>query len=116
LFSERKISEQQKRGLIVCTSKTARPTLRTDFRLITLLNTDYKLLVRIIASRLRPTLVELLHPIQYCGVPGKTIFEAVATVRITMSYAEVEQIPYVSYHWISRKHSTGYRTRTASPY
>jgi len=55
------------------------------------LNTDYKILARIIANRLRPVMVELLQQSQYCGVPGNTIFEAVATVREAIAQAELKQ-------------------------
>jgi hypothetical protein len=82
-----RITEQQKQGIVVCITKTSAPTIPVDYRLITLLKTDYKILARLIANRLRPTLSELLHPSQYCGVPG-TIFDAVATIRDAIAYAE----------------------------
>lgn len=44
------------------------------------------------ACRIRPTLEELLQPSQ-CGRPGNTIFQAVATVRGVIAYAEVAQTP-----------------------
>lgn len=58
---------------------------------MTLLNTDYKILAKIIVARLRPVLAELLHSSQYCGVPGNTTFDAVATVREAIAYAETEK-------------------------
>jgi hypothetical protein len=59
-----------------------------DTRPITLMNTDYKLVARIISRRLRSLLKRHLHSTQYCGVPGNSILEAVATVRDTIAYAE----------------------------
>jgi hypothetical protein len=56
-----------------------------------LLNTDYKILARIKANHLRQLLSELLHPRQYYGVTGNTIFDAVATARDAVSHAEVTQ-------------------------
>jgi hypothetical protein len=47
MFMERKMSAQQKDGVIVCLSKSSDPTTPTDFRPISLLNTDYKILTRI---------------------------------------------------------------------
>jgi len=41
----------------------------------------------------RPILAELLHPSQYCGMPGNTIFDAVATVRDAIAYAETTRGP-----------------------
>ena len=81
MFTERKVSTQKKHGVFVCLSKWSETTTPADFRPITLLNTDYKILARIIANRLHPMMAELLQQSQYCGVPGNTIFEAVATVR-----------------------------------
>jgi hypothetical protein len=39
------------------------------------------------------TNIELLHPSQYCGVPDKTICEAVATVRDAIACAEATRSP-----------------------
>jgi len=51
---ERKISAQQKHGVIVCLPKSSDPTTPADFRPITLLNTDCKIMARIIAYQLCP--------------------------------------------------------------
>jgi hypothetical protein len=52
--------------------KIKRPTTPDDYRPLTLLNTDLKLLSRIIANRLRPWLDNTLHPSQHCGVAETT--------------------------------------------
>jgi hypothetical protein len=93
MYLEGRIMEPEKQGIVVCIAKTSVPTTPADYRPITLLNSDYKILVRIIANRLRPTLSELLHPGQYCGVSGKMIFDAVATVRNALAYAELTHAP-----------------------
>jgi hypothetical protein len=54
MFMERNVSTQHKHGVIVCLPKSRGPTTPADFRPIALLNTDYKILARIIAYRLRP--------------------------------------------------------------
>jgi len=93
MFTERKVSTQQKHGLIVCLPKSSETTTPADFRPITLLKADYKILARIIANRLGPMMAEPLQQSQYCWVPGNTIFEAVATVREAIAPAEVKQAP-----------------------
>jgi hypothetical protein len=54
------IIEQQMHGTVVWTPKTDIPTTPADSRPITLLNTDYYILARIIANRLRPTIFDML--------------------------------------------------------
>lgn len=93
LYLDGRIMEQKKHGILLCLLKTDSPTTPADYRPITLLNTDYKILVCIIANRLRPTLADVLHPSQYSGVLGSTIFNAVATVRDAIAYAELTYAP-----------------------
>jgi len=93
MYREGQITDQQKHGIIVCVPKHTAPTSPKDYRPLTLLNTDYKLLTRIIANRLRPCLTDILHPAQHCGIPGTTVFEALATIRDAVAYAEVSGTP-----------------------
>ena len=90
MFAPGNLTEQQKRG-VVCITKTTRPKQPSDYRPITLLNTDYKILARIVANQFRPTLQELLHPSQFCGRPGNTISDAIASVREAIAFAEVKR-------------------------
>jgi len=53
------------------------------------MNTDYKIMTRIIAERLKPILSTLLHPSQYCGIGANSMFHAVAAIRDMVAYAEV---------------------------
>ena len=62
MFMERKVSAQQKHGLIVCLRKSSDPTTPADLRPIAFLNTDYKIMAQIIAYRLRTMMEELLQP------------------------------------------------------
>jgi hypothetical protein len=93
MFVPGNLTKQQKRGVVVCIPKTTRPSQPSDYRPIMLLNTDCKILARIVANRIRPTLDALLYPIQFCGRPGNTIFEALASVREAIAVAEVKRKP-----------------------
>ena len=93
MFMDRKVSAQQKHGEIVCLLKSRDPITPADFRPITLLNTDYKIMDRTIAYRLCHMMEELLHPSKFCGVSGRTIFEAMATVLQAIAQAEVTRVP-----------------------
>ena len=88
MFTEGACTRQQKHGSIVCLPKSQYPITPEDYRPLTLLNTDYKLLTRIIARRLKTWTEDILHTHQYCGRSGKTIYDAVAAVRDISAYAE----------------------------
>jgi hypothetical protein len=46
-----------------------------------------------LAGRVQSVLGDVLHPSQYCGSPGKSIFDALATLRDAIAYAEVSRTP-----------------------
>jgi hypothetical protein len=73
--------------------KKTNPKYVEDYRLLTLLYTDYKILARFIANRLRLCITEILHPNQYCGLQGNTAFDAVAAIREAVAVAEVTRTP-----------------------
>lgn len=46
-----------------------------NWRPISLLNCDYKILTKVMANRISPVLPDLINPDQTCGVPGRNSFE-----------------------------------------
>jgi len=74
MYIDGMISDNQKRGLTVCVPKKLRPTRPEDFRHLTLLNADLKLITRILANRICPWLTSIFHPSQHCGIYGHSIF------------------------------------------
>jgi hypothetical protein len=93
MFLHKTISPQQKHGLIVSLLKNNGDQTPEGYRPITLLDTDYKLLTRIMAHRLRPFLEDQLQSIQYCCVPGNSIIDAFCIVRDVIAHAEVTRNP-----------------------
>jgi hypothetical protein len=87
-YIDGKISDKQKHGLIVCVPKKPRPTRPEDFRHLTLLIADLKLMSRILANPISPWLTSILHPSQHCGIYGHSISEAIATVGVEIAYTE----------------------------
>jgi hypothetical protein len=114
MHSDGTIKEQQKHGIIVCIPKKPTPNRPEDYRALTLLNADLKLMARIIASRLHPWLTEMLHPIQHCGVQGNTILDAIAIMREAIAYAESTEKACVLYPWTSKRPSMKYHTHTCT--
>jgi len=93
MYAEEIISDYQKFGIIVCIPKQPHATQVEHYRPLTILNTDFKLVTRIIANRLRPWMQDLLQSSQYCGLKGNSVFEAIATIRDEVAYADVTRYP-----------------------
>jgi hypothetical protein len=88
------IPEQFLEGVICCVPKrtTKAMMLTTDYRPITLLNADYKILARIIAKRLMNySTIILVHTSQYCGGIERTILDALSGIRDVLGYVESTQ-------------------------
>jgi hypothetical protein len=81
MFMDKQMIPQQQHGIIIFSlTKISNPTTTTDYRSITLLNTEYKLLARVLARRLKQTVGDQLRSTQYFGVLGNKIMDAVANV------------------------------------
>jgi hypothetical protein len=93
MFREGLTTPRQKQGVIISLPKKRGTIEPGDLRPITLHNTDYKILARIISQRLRPVIEMHLKDTQFCGVPGNSILNAVATIRDTIAFAETEKLP-----------------------
>ena len=66
MFLQKRIPSILKHGIIISLQKSHNSYTPDDFRHISLLNNDYKLLARVVARRLHPVLADQLS--QYCGV------------------------------------------------
>ncbi|KAJ1167540.1 hypothetical protein NDU88_007931 [Pleurodeles waltl] len=57
-----------------------------NWRPISLLNVDYKILAKTMVNRLKSAMGELVHPDQTCGVPGRRVADSLALIRDTIQY------------------------------
>ena len=64
-----------------------------NWRLISLLNVDYKLVARVLAGRLLKVIHLVVADDQTCGVPGRYISENVAFLRDVVCYASFSGQP-----------------------
>jgi hypothetical protein len=92
-IGENLITPALTQGTIVCLPKQKGPEAQSDYRPITLLNAEYKLIARILMARLTPVLGALLNLFQHSGVPGKGIMDVIATVCDVIALAETTRMP-----------------------
>ena len=62
------------------------------YRPISLLNTDYKILTKILVNKLQPYLHTLLHENQFCGIPGRNIETLNHTIRDIIIYTHIKNM------------------------
>lgn len=67
--------------------------LLRNWRGITLLNVDHKILTKIISSRLRKVLPDIIHVDQTCGIPGRMIFDNLYLIRDVIHHAQANHVP-----------------------
>ena len=90
------LPESMTTGVIVLLEKKGKDRMKlANWRPITLLGVDYKLLTKTLAERLKLVLPKLIHPDQNGFVPGGSIFSSTHTVRDILFYCNKEKIDLV---------------------
>ena len=67
------------------------PTEISNYRPITLLNTDYKLLTKVLAIQLMNHVKRLIHPDQAGFIPDRSIFDHIRLAKAILNYAEATE-------------------------
>ena len=67
------------------------PTDISNYRPITLLNTDYKLLTKVLALQLTDSVQFLIHPDQVGFIPRRSIFNHIRLANAIINYAELTE-------------------------
>lgn len=62
-----------------------------NYRPITLLNSDYKILTKALALKMARTVPSIIHENQAGFVPGRSITDQIRLTQMIMNYAEVEE-------------------------
>ena len=83
----------QRRGVISSLFKKGVRTKLKNWRPITLLNTDYKILTKALANRLQQTLPLLIHTDQTACIPGRTINDNLRLIQDAIHYANKTLTP-----------------------
>ena len=93
-FQTGKLSISQRRGVISLIPKDENNLMvLSNWRPITLLNVDYKILARAIAKRIEPKLPKLVHSDQTGFVKGRYIGQNVRLLNDLMEFTESNKLP-----------------------
>ena len=87
------LSPSQRRGMITLLFKKGERENLANWRPITLLNSDYKIISKILANRLKSVLPCVINEDQTCGIPGRTINSNLSLLRDIVNYTNSEKIP-----------------------
>ena len=77
---------------LICKDKT-KADLLTNWRPISLLNCDYKILSKVLSLRMRNVIGEIVHPDQTCSIPGRSIQDNVHLIRNLVEYVDDKNMP-----------------------
>ena len=83
-------SRTQKRAIISLLYKEGEREILNNWRPISLLCTDYKLITKTLANRLTPTLHHILHENQTCTVPTPTIYDNLYLIREIIHHTQLK--------------------------
>ena len=86
------LNTSQRTGIITLTHKKDEKENLENWRPITLLCADYKIITKTIATRLRRYLSQILHPNQTCSVPGREITTNLYLVRDIIKFAQYKDL------------------------
>jgi exonuclease III len=86
-YKSGELSPSQKHGIITLLCKDPEKTeILGNWRPISLLNVDYKIISKVLATRLSSVLEHVINLDQTCGVPGRTISDNLHLIRNVIDY------------------------------
>ena len=81
VFEDKVVPDYLNRTLIALIQKIQSPETLNNYRPISLCNTVYKIITKIIVARLRPFLDKIISPLQTAFVPGRKGIDNVIVVQ-----------------------------------
>ena len=96
MFDEKLLSKSQRLSYITLLCKDVNnSTDMKNWRPISLLNYDYKIISKSIANRLGTVMETLVHEDQTCAVKGRSIFDNVHLLRNVIDYVDQKNLPCI---------------------
>ena len=93
-FEQGFMSSSQRNGITTLLPKKDKdPLLVKNYRPISLLNTDYKIIAKVMAKRLNSCLHQIIHDDQTGFMKGRNIGSNIRTIIDVIEYCDANQIP-----------------------
>ena len=92
-FENEKLTLTMRRGIIVLIWKCNEREYLKNWRPISLLNCDYKIITKILASRISDFIPKIIHPNQKCSVKGRSIHDGTSLIRDLIEYVNRNNLP-----------------------
>ena len=86
-FEHGELSLTQRKGVITLLFKKHDRSKLKNWRPITLLTTDYKILTKALANRLKNVIADIIHTDQTASIRGRTINDNASLIRDALLYA-----------------------------
>ena len=84
---QKKLSNSQRQAFVKFLPKSFHPSSVKDWRPISLLNVDYKILATVIANRLKPLRQNYISDKQQRGLPNRHLFNNHLNIKSALQYA-----------------------------
>jgi len=93
IYEEGFLSSSQRLSYITLLCKDRdHPTLLKNYRPISLLNVDYKIISKIMTNRISKVIHKLVHPDQSCAIRNRSIFDNAHLLRNIIDYVEQKNL------------------------
>ena len=93
VFAQGSLTPSQRHAVIVLLPKSGDLRLLENWRPISLLNVDYKLMAKAIATRLHSVLPSVIREDQSCSVSNRRISHNLSLIRDFIAYSTLENLP-----------------------
>lgn len=91
IYEERKLTKSQREAHTTLLYKKGDPTDLSNWRPISLLNIDYKIISKTLSNRLKAVMPEIIAIEQTCSVQGRSIFTNIMLTKLTIEHADRNQ-------------------------
>ena len=87
---KQQVPESMTMGIIPLVFKKGKKESLENYRPISLLNTDYKILMKILANRFKEVLASIIEPTQAYSVPGREVSDTVRTISDVIEWMKTD--------------------------